>query len=121
MVLTPEIFSTNPKLRLRYFFGMPYTVLRGKKSKLVRVTVRSIWVAVPHMLPLDRVFRERTDECAPPARVAQAPEDQNTSKNLRHEKLRRREKTMTPASTLPVVSYNEALYICTEGPAKCER
>ena len=47
MILTPKNFSKHLKLRIRYFFGKPYYV--EKKSKIVRVTARSIWAGMPHV------------------------------------------------------------------------
>ena len=31
------------------FFGIPYNILRGKKSKIVSLTARSIWAGVPYI------------------------------------------------------------------------
>ena len=47
-LLTRQNFSTNLKPCERYFFGTPCNILREKKSKIVRVTARSIWVGMPH-------------------------------------------------------------------------
>ena len=43
-----KFFFQNIKLRVRYFFGMPWYILRGKKSKIERVTARSILAEMPH-------------------------------------------------------------------------
>ena len=48
MILTPKNISKNLKLRIWYFFGTPYNILRGKKLKIVRVTARSIWAEMLH-------------------------------------------------------------------------
>ena len=59
MILTPQIFSKNLKFRAQYFFGTHYDILRGKKPKIVRVTARSIWVGMPHIviLPILKLLR----------------------------------------------------------------
>ena len=49
VIFTPKFFSKNLKLRVRYFFGTPYNILRTKKSKIVTVTVRSISLGMPCM------------------------------------------------------------------------
>ena len=47
--MTPNTFSKNLKLRVRYFFGTLFNILRGKKSKTVWVTATSIWDGIPHI------------------------------------------------------------------------
>ena len=47
--IDPEIFSKNLKLRIQYFLGRPIIYYVGKKTKIVRVTARSIWAGMPHI------------------------------------------------------------------------
>ena len=49
VILTPKFFSIHLKPRVRYSFGTPFNILRGKKSKILRVTARSIWVGMTHI------------------------------------------------------------------------
>ena len=48
MIVTLNFFSKNLKLHVRYFYGTSYNILRRKKSKMARVTARSIWTEMPH-------------------------------------------------------------------------
>ena len=49
MISIAKIFLKHLKLYVRYFFETPYNILGGKKSKIVRVTARSIWNEIPHI------------------------------------------------------------------------
>ena len=49
MILTLKIFSKNLKLHVWYCFGTLFNILRGKKSKMVRITARSIWAGISHI------------------------------------------------------------------------
>ena len=48
VILIPKKISENLKLRVRYFFGTSFDILRGKNTKIVRVMDRSIWSEMPH-------------------------------------------------------------------------
>ena len=50
MILTPNNFSKNLKVRVRYFLGHPLTYYVEKK-RIARITARSIRAGLPHTNP----------------------------------------------------------------------